>query len=233
MSSASPTRSAFSRAMRASMSAERASVLMKWLHARMARIRDERASSWAASARASSESSSSVGRSALKVLTSSRSTSDRSTPDGTSVRSCSRIAAAISPLPARRWYVAARMRRCRASVGSSGVSSAASSQSSAAAEGAPRAAACSAAVSSSDATAASGPSAASPRWRARSSESVTTSASVRCTARRFQTGACPYDSRGEQGMRKANVRVVELDDAFVERPPPAPPALARGLHTPP
>ena len=102
-------------------------------------------------ARASSE-----GR-PVKVLTSSRSTSDRSTPDGTSVSSCSRIAAAISPLPARRWYVAARMRRCRASAGSSGVSSAASSQSSAAAGGAPRAAACSAAVSSSEAIERRGP----------------------------------------------------------------------------
>ena len=59
--------------------------------------------------------------------------------------SCSSIATARSPFPARRWKLAARMRRFRASAGSAGVSWAASSQSSAAAAGAPRAAACSAA----------------------------------------------------------------------------------------
>ena len=141
-------------------------------------------------ASASSQSSMILGAFALRVSASSKRMSARSTPGGASCESSLSIATARSPSPARRWYVAERRRRWSASVGSSGVSSAASSESSPAAAGAPRAAACSAAVSSSEAIPASGPSAASARWRARSSASVTTSANLRCTAWRFQTGAC-------------------------------------------
>ena len=70
-----------------------------------------------------------------------------------------------------------------------GVRLAATSASSAAADIAPRPAACAAAASSSAERATSGPSVDNARCRARSSMSVTAIASLRCTSRRRQMGA--------------------------------------------
>ena len=152
---------------------------------------------------------------------------------GTRLGEASSFSSAIasSGLPASRWKVAARNRRSRASAGSSAVSSAASSASSAAAAVAPRAAACSAAESRRDAATASGPSVASARCRACSSTSATASARARWTERRFQHRRLLVTDRGQQRVREAQARVIELDDAFPPARPPAPPAPASGRRT--
>ena len=73
-----------------------------------------------ASASASSPSLINVGRSPSPRPASVRSTSARSMPAGTSARSCSSIVRARSPLPARRWNLAACRRRRRPACASSG-----------------------------------------------------------------------------------------------------------------
>ena len=178
ISSGSPMRSAFSRAARVSTSAASISAWKTRIQPRYPRIRACRISSPAALASASSRRSIVVCGSAFSVEASSKRTSDRSRPSGTSVRIRSSSRTARAPSPARRWDFAARNRRCRSNAGSSGVRSAASSESSAAAAVAPRAPACSAAASRYEAATASGPSTDSAMWRARSSTSATARASA-------------------------------------------------------
>ena len=170
--------------------------------------------------------------------------SARSSPGGASSRSSSSIATARSTSPARRWRLA-RPEAPRSRQGRDRQPSARQPAPRAPPRPpvAPRAAACSA-TRHRDRTPPrrSGPSAASARWRARSSTSATAPGERPVHGLALPQRRALVADRSEKRMREADVRIVELDHRLLRRrlerlqnpararrrwPPPARPSVAR------
>ena len=179
----------------------------RWTPARRARTREARSSSSRASMRASSSrsiirSGAPEARSRLRsppnVIASSARMSERSGPDGAAARSSSKPSLALSTWPASRRARAARNshRRARKRPGTR----CGEPRRAGGGECRPRGRDLGR-LASSAATAGSTPSVARPRWRARSSTSLTAAASARWVSARWRGTACWVTTEAKSGAR--------------------------------